>query len=83
MQNYYEEIEKYRKKEVILKTNLANNQEDLKKYEKIQKELLSEENKINKRKLELNNYKTKIAQLNQNKQIFKYSILPSDILILI
>ena len=34
MQNYYEEIEKYRKKEVILKTNLANNQEDLKMKKK-------------------------------------------------
>ena len=83
MQNYYEELQKYRQKEERLKTNLANHQEELKKHEQIQKDLLNEENKINKRKLELNNYKIKIAQLNQNKQIFKYSILPSDILILI
>ena len=83
MQNYYKELQKYRQKEERLKTNLANRQEELKKHEQIQKDLLNEENKINKIKIELNNYKIKLAQLDQNKQIFKYSILPSDILILI
>lgn len=83
MQNYYEELQKYRQKEERLKEKLTNRQEELKKHEQIQKDLLNEENKINKIKIELNNYKIKIAQLDQNKQIFKYSILPSDILILV
>lgn len=64
MQNYYEELQKYRQKEERLKEKLTNRQEELKKHEQIQKDLLNEENKINKIKIELNNYKIKIAQLD-------------------
>ena len=36
-----------------------------------------------KKKIQLHKYQSKLDELNQYKQIFKYSILPSDIIILI
>ncbi len=83
MQNYYDELQKYRQKEQQIKNNLINYHNTLKITEQRKIELIEEENKINKKKIQLHKYQSKLDELSQYKQIFKYSILPSDIIILI